>query len=250
MLRLALIGGEEFAPGFEDVHSFLIQSAGGSHSRGVYIPAATADDGAATVDEWRKKAQEQLGAFSGQVDAPPIVDPVSANDPAHVRQVQQADWIYLGGGKPHVAMRILDGSVVLAAILERAQQGAVLMGASAGAMIMCARSFVLTPEAMRQFEQWFTRPPRPDEPPPQLPPLDCLNLIPQTICIPHFDHAHMARWRDQRLHPPGYTLIGIDEQTALVNLDGGWTIVGRGEVTLFKDHPEPTEHLAGERVPL
>src|SRR5690349_20263767 len=103
-MNLALIGGEEFADGFEAVHADLLATAGGTTSRGVYHVTAAAADGTTTINYWRDLAVKRLSAGGATVSAPPVIDATSANDPAYVRLIDAADWVYLGGGKPHVAL--------------------------------------------------------------------------------------------------------------------------------------------------
>src|SRR5579864_3981716 len=51
-VKLALIGGEEFAPGFEDVHSALLSPLRAGQSRGVFLPTCAAHDGLEVVKYW------------------------------------------------------------------------------------------------------------------------------------------------------------------------------------------------------
>src|SRR5262245_35397814 len=113
--RFALIGGEEFAEGFEAVHAGLLAELG-PRRRVVYLPTATADDGAEAVDRWCSLAREKLSALGAVVQTPRIVDSASANDEGYVQMVAEADWVYLGGGYAHVAQRILLGTRVFEAL--------------------------------------------------------------------------------------------------------------------------------------
>src|SRR5258708_5915306 len=115
-MRLALVGGEEFADGFEDVHADLLAANGGK--KGVFLPSAATDDGLSTVQYWCNLACKRLSIDGMQVEAPAVVDAASANDARTAQLVADADWIYLGGGKPHVAMRVLGDSKVMAALLD------------------------------------------------------------------------------------------------------------------------------------
>jgi cyanophycinase-like exopeptidase len=247
MMRLALVGGEEFADGFEDVHAELLNAVGGSRSRGVFLPTAAAEDGANVVDYWRDLARKRLSATGATVDAPCVVDKASANDERTAATIANADWIYLGGGKPHVAMGILNGTRVMKELVAAAKRGTLIIGASAGAMMMCTRSIVLTSEAMAQFERAMQSNTA-DGPMPSFPPLDCLNFIPESMCIPHFDRSYSRRWEDPQFHPAGLTLIGVDEQTAISNLTGTWQVSGRGTITIIPDGGTATKYHAGQQV--
>jgi cyanophycinase len=234
-VRLALIGGEEFAPGFEEVHQRLLSLIGGGRSRGVFLPTCAAHDGAETVDYWCGLAQQQLGPYAAEVQTPRVIDRASANHESFAGQLAAADWIYLGGGWPHIGMEILAGSRVLEELNRAAERGALILGASAGAMMMCARSIVISPALFSGSE-------------PQ--PLECLGYVPHSICFPHFNKSYAQRWRNDVSWTQGYTRIGIDEQTALVHLDGSWQVIGRGAVEVAVGTLEFKRFPHGQSVPL
>jgi len=248
-MRLSLNGGEEFADGFEDIHAELIEAVGGSGSCGVYLPCAAAEDGMDTVRYWCNLALERLSATGAKVAAPAIVKPAEANDPKNAQLVADADWIYLGGGKPHVALKVLNGTRTIEALKAAAQQGKLIMGASAGAMMMCSRSFVISPEAMAKFDQEISQA-APGQRVDGFPPLECLGFVPNSQCLPHFDRGYSRRALQYMKHPAGITLIGIDEQTALTRLNGEWKAHGRGKVTLIRESGETQTFGHGQHVQL
>src|SRR5512143_351978 len=114
--RLVLIGGEEFAAGFEEVHASLLKDTGRAQPRVVYLPTCAADDGDEAIEYWCNTAREKFMELGAIVEAPRIVDQASANDPPYAQLIADADLIYFGGGYPHVAMRILRNTRVLAAL--------------------------------------------------------------------------------------------------------------------------------------
>ena len=99
--------------------------------------------------------------------------------------------------------------------IEAFHNGAVVGGSSAGAMVIC--EFYYDPSAGRVHEG--------------------LNLIPNSLVLPHHNTFGKS-WAPQLLKKiPDVTLIGIDEQTGMIN-DGAqaWTVYGRGGVTLYRNH--------------
>src|SRR5512137_375344 len=100
--RLALIGGEEFADGFEDVHASLLKETGRAQPRVVFLPTCAADDGAEAIEYWCNTPRE--------------IDQVSADDVHYAQVIADANLIYFGGGYPHVAMRVLPQTRVMAAL--------------------------------------------------------------------------------------------------------------------------------------
>jgi len=61
-----------------------------------------------------------------------------------------------------------------------------------------------------------------------------LGLIRNLAVFPyHGTAADHLRERSIDLLPQGATLVGIDEETALVLRDGTWTVAGAGTVTVY-----------------
>jgi cyanophycinase-like exopeptidase len=137
-----------------------------------------------------------------------------ANDPGLAAQIDGAGLIYLSGGDPHFLAGTLRGTAVWAAIEAQWRAGAALAGCSAGAMAMTA----WVPSVKRLG----------------LSPDPGLALLPHLRVIPHFDR--MAGLMPDfvtrvLLHAPdGVTVLGIDEDTALVGGPVEWTVQGRQSV--------------------
>ncbi len=254
---LALIGGEEFADGFEDVHARLLELAYSQRKNGkrglvrvVYLPTCASDDGRETVNFWSETAQQRLGALGAHVDSLPIVDITSANKPEYAIKIAEADWVYIGGGYPHVGMRILHRSRALEAIQTAHQRGALIAGASAGAMMMGSRSWVITPELEDALTTLFTNGTGVSDFILPIPPsLECLGMLPNVMCWPHANQLFSLAWLQSGLLPAEHRLIGIDEQTAMVYTgENGWQVVGKGKVTLVNERFEVKEFLHGSSL--
>jgi cyanophycinase len=141
-----------------------------------------------------------------------------------VQALREAKLIYLLGGFTHYLGQTLKGSDAWDGALEAYRNGAVIAGSSAGAMVMC--QFYYDPQAGRIHEG--------------------LNLVPNSLVLPHHN-TFGKKWAPELLKKiPHVTLIGIDEQTGMVE-DGSnsWTVLGRGEVTLYRGNQVET-HQAGE----
>ncbi len=248
--RLALIGGEEFADGFEDVHASLLADVGVRQPHVVYLPTCAADDGDEAVDYWCVTARDKFTALGAIVETPRVVDRASADDPHYAQLIAEADLIYLGGGYPHVAMRILPNTRVMEALQEALAQGKLIAGASGGAMLMGTRSHVITPEIAAEIGRVWEHGAPPDWDPPLPQWIDCLGWM-RGISAPHFNRVFAWKWLDHGLLSNGEVLVGIDEQTALVAQDGAACEVrGRGGVTLFRGNLQPIRYTAGENVTL
>lgn len=254
---LVLIGGEEFADGFEEIHAHLATLLRGQRGlrdsdplKVVFLPTCAADDGPDVVDYWCNLATQRLEAAGCSVLAPHLVDHTLAQDSNLAAAIAAADWIYLGGGYPHVGMRVLSGTLALRAIQAALQSGAMVAGASAGAMMLCAHSWVNTPEFSATIHQIMAAGSVSfDGEIPLPPPLDCLGWLPRSMCWPHTNRLFAMKWVGDGLLPKGHLLIGIDEQTALIVRGSGGLVLGRGRVFLVNDSLQMRTFTDGMHVP-
>jgi cyanophycinase-like exopeptidase len=249
--RLALIGGEEFSDDFEEIHAGLVTALGG-RPRVAFLPTPAANDGIETVEHWCSLAREKLSALGANVNTPRVIDRESANDPLHVQQVAEADWVYLGGGYAHVALPILQGTKVMEALFSARERGALISGASAGAMMMGEQAIVITPELSEDVGKYWESGAPPDWDPPIPPLIPALNWLPQAIVAPHFDRPWFSRkWLERDLIPEGFTLIGIDECTSLAqNSSGKWEVFGGGSIWLYQAGYEIAHYATGDMFSL
>jgi len=249
--RLALIGGEEFSDDFEDIHVGLINSLG-RKPRVTFLPTAAANDGIETVEHWCSLARKKLSSLGAIVDALHVIDPQSANDAVYAQQVAEAEWVYLGGGYAHVALPILQDTRVMEALLSAKERGALISGASAGAMMMGEQAIVITPELLEDVGKYWESGAPLEWDPPTPPLIPALDWLPQTIVAPHFDRPWFSRkWLNRDFLPDGFTLIGVDERTTLAqNLNSKWEVFGRGSVALYKGGLEIARYTAGDTFTL
>jgi len=249
--RLALIGGEEFSDGFEDVHASLLKDTGRIQPHVLFLPTCAADDGAEAIEYWCATAHEHFTALGASVETPRVIDQASADDPQSARLIAEADLIYFGGGYPHVAMRILPNTRVMAALLDAVQRGGLIAGSSGGAMLMGARSEVVTPELAEEIGRVWEHGAPPDWDPPLPEMIDCLGWVAHGFCAPHFNRVFSWKWLEHGVLAEGEVMIGIDEQTALVSRTADqWEVRGHGAVTLIRDDLQPKRYAAGVSVTL
>jgi cyanophycinase len=225
---ILLAGGAEFSGRMAKPDRRAIELAGGLDAAISIIPAAAAPDNnhqraANNGIRWFKK----LGAVN--VAALPLIDRKSADEPAVIGALQRSKMIYMLGGFPRHLAQSLAGSRSWQAILAAHQAGAVVAGSSAGAMILCDHFY--DPYEKNIF--------------------DGLGLIPGACILPHHDTFGKSWAPELAQRLPGVLLIGIDEQTGMLN-DGPahhWQIYsdGVGGVTLYKNerqmHVAPDTHF-------
>ncbi len=213
---LALVGSGEYTAAMVDVERLLIE---GRPPRYVQIPTAASQEGSKRLSYWVRLGEAQADRLG--VEAVPLVvtDRAEADDPAVAAQVDGAGLIYLSGGSPTVLADTLRDTAVWHAVVAAWQGGAALAGCSAGAMALADR----VPE-IRNPTGGSRR---------------GLGLLPHLRVLPHFDR--MLGWvPDVLTRPffratPGVSLVGIDEDTALVGGPEDFTVHGRQSVWLLGD---------------
>ena len=218
---LALVGSGEYLPVMAGVEGALIQ---GRPRRYVQIPTAAAPEGRRRLRYWL-----DLGAAQAErlgVEQVPVVvrdrDEAGSEDLAAL--VHGAGLIYLSGGDPLFLARTLRGTRVWAAAEAAWRSGAALAGCSAGAIALT---------------DWV-----PAVRVPAAEPGHGLGIVSRLRVLPHFDK--LRSWAPELVMratagpPPGTTVIGIDEDTAIVDLAGdgrSWQVHGRQQAWVLDGGP-------------
>jgi cyanophycinase len=205
---LALVGSGEYLPSMLAIEKALID---GRPPRYVQIPTAASHEGPERLNYWVELGRAQAQRLG--VEAVPLIvtNRDEADDPAFVDVVAGAGLIYLSGGDPGRLVDVLRDTALWRAIVAAWEGGAALAGCSAGAMAMAAHVPNL-------------RNPRGTGRP-------GLGLLPKLQVIPHFDRM-LGRIPDILTRPfmpahEGVTLVGVDEDTALVGGPDEFTVAGR-----------------------
>ena len=140
---VALHGGGEFLPGDEGFLHAMVELAPRSDGvvRVAVVPTAAARGRPALAAANGVAAFHRIAAAAGVLvvaAAVLIVDAVSVGDPSLAGQLAAATLIYLPGGDPDLIPTLYPGSLAWAAIERAHAGGALLAGASAGAMALAA----------------------------------------------------------------------------------------------------------------
>jgi cyanophycinase len=205
---LALVGSGEYLPQMAEVEAGLLA---GRPPRYVQLATAAVPDGPTVVEHWHDLGRAQAERLGVEAVVLAVSNRSDADDPVLAARVAGAGLVYLSGGHPSYLADTLRGTAVWAAIVAAWQVGAAVAGCSAGAMALT--SWV---PSLRSSDKG---------------PTVGLGLVPHLRVIPHFD-AFAARVPDlaRRFllpYDPGVTVIGIDEETALVGGPTDWVVQGR-----------------------
>ena len=221
---LLLEGGAEFGGRMRDPDLRGIELSGGFDAPIRIIPTAAAPD-----NNHQRAGNNGIRWFQSlgarDVISVPLIDEASANDEKIVQSLRAAKLIYMLGGFTHYLGQTLKDSLAWQAVLGAYFNGAVIAGSSAGAMVMC--QFYYDPGSGKVMEG--------------------LNLVSNSLVLPHHD-TFGKNWAPRLTKEiPIVTLIGIDEETGMIN-DGEnntWTVHGRGGVTLYRDGQVETYSAGG-----
>jgi cyanophycinase len=214
---IALVGSGEYSVQMQELETELLHRAisRGKKNTFVQIPTASSHEGEASRAKWKRLGQEQSDRIGSQCVYLPIHEREDAFNPDFVDAIESAGLIYFSGGDPHRVAEIYRDSPVWQKIVDEWRTGTSLAGCSAGAMafggsIMGIRRNHHSPG---------------------------LALLPDIEVIPHYDK--MLGWLPDRVAAfvarsvTSGTLLGIDENTALVLTDA-WRKFGSGNVHVLR----------------
>lgn len=231
---IALLGSGEYLPVMDDVDRYLLSHGrvNGNRPCVVCLPTAAGREGYESVNRWSRMGIEHFARLNADVQAVPVIDRASANEAQWEPVLENADLIYFSGGDPGYLLQTMQGSRAWNAAQKAWGRGAAYAGCSAGAMILGARIPDIRKAGLTSTPGF--------------------GIVPATFIVPHFD-AIPAIWKSVivalrgRLKK-GETMIGIDEDTALVGkLEGTWRVMGKSKVHVFSKQ-ESRSYSVGEEV--
>jgi cyanophycinase len=206
---LALVGGGEWTDGCRPFDEELVASAGAKEV--VVLPSAAAFEHPERVAERATAYFEGLGVKANPLM---VLRRADAEEAATVETVRKARVVYLSDGSPLHLRSVLKGSALWDAILASYHAGGVLAASGAGATLVC------DPMVDPRGGAYTVG----------------LGVVQNLAIFPyHGTAADHLRERSIDLLPSSATLVGIDEQTALVREPSGtWRTAGTGTVTLYE----------------
>jgi len=211
---LALVGGDELKPGNEPQDEVLARAAGDGPA---FVLATAA--GRQRPEVAVANAVGWFASLGLAVEELPATRRSDAKDSANAARARQGRFFYLVGGDPGLVPKTLAGTPLWEAIAEAWRSGAALAGSSAGAMALGEWTLVrdrMPGDDRRRY-------------------LPALGLVPRLAVLPHFE-TFGHRWLEsaERAAPRSdVVLIGVDERTAALHVDGAWRALGDGGVTVI-----------------
>jgi cyanophycinase len=206
---LALVGGGEWREGCS-FDAGLLDAAGTTDV--LVLPTGSAYEHPGLLVAAAEAWFAPLGAKAVGLD---VLRRPDALDPVKVDAVRRSKLTYLAGTSPMHLRSVLKDTPLWDALLASYEDGAVVAGSSAGAMVLCDP--MVDPRGGA-----FTV---------------GLGLIGGMTIIPAAD-----TWSDDKSHrtlhlaPKGLIVAAVDERTALLRGgDGTWRSEGVGEVVAYRD---------------
>jgi cyanophycinase len=240
--RIALHGGGEFLPGDEAFLDSLLAATrdaaaarpGGIAGliRVVVVPTAAARGRPSLAGSNGVEALRRRGAATSVpvwAEVALVVDETSADDASLAEVVGAANLVYLPGGDPDLIPGLLRESAVGRSMRDAYEGGAVLAGASAGAMGLAAWTW--TPGGG----------------------IEGLGFVPGVAVFPHYDESRRKAWQAnlETIAPGDLGYLGLDERTGVISDRNSWLVAGEGSVHWFAPGlADPVVVRAGERLRL
>ena len=214
---IALVGSGEYSVQMQELETQLLHRAISRGKRNIFvqIPTASSHEGDVSRAKWKRLGQEQSDRIGSKCIYLPIHEREDAFNLDFVDAIQGAGLIYFSGGDPHRVAEIFNGSPLWNEIVAEWKTGSSLAGCSAGAMAFGGS--IMGIRKSRHSEG--------------------LGLLTGIEVIPHYDK--MLGWLPDRVASfiantvSDATLLGIDENTALVHTDA-WRKFGRGKVHVLR----------------
>ena len=214
---IALVGSGEYLPQAQPLESELLRLAisRGKSNTFIQIPTAAGKEGADSLDFWKLRGADQGARIGCEVKYLPVLTREDAHNLQWIEDVRSAGLIYFSGGDPVYLADTFRDTPLWSAIVSAWKSGASLAGCSAGAMAFGGKIIGIRRSHITEG----------------------LNLLPELEVIPHYDK--FLGWLPDRVsaaiirQDTDATLIGIDENTALVLTDS-WRKYGLGKVHVLR----------------
>lgn len=220
---IALVGSGEYLPQAQALESELLRLAisRGKSNTFIQIPTAAGKEGSESLDFWRARGAKQGERIGCEVIYLPVLTREDAHNLEFIAKIESAGLIYFSGGDPVHLAEVFRDTPLWSAIVSAWESGSSLAGCSAGAMAFGGKIIGIRRSHISEG----------------------LNLLPEIEVIPHYDK--FLGWLPDRVaaaivrKDANTTLLGIDEDTALVLTDR-WRKYGSGKVHLLRGELDVT----------
>ena len=207
--EIALVGGDEFRIGCEEMDREIMRASGQVPAKVLVVPTAAITGPVKAANH----GMTHFAALGGESSRLMLLEREQAEDPDFFASVTEADVVYFTGGSPETLLKTLKDSQFFQALLDSTNNGTVLAGSSAGAMVMGA--MMRSPRA----GAW----------------VEALSVVPGIGVLPHHEGRDQLQISKelQETAPRELIYLGIDARTCCFGNPGNWRVVGFGKVTVY-----------------
>lgn len=222
---IALVGGGNSIAEIESLCGDFLNYKKDAHGHVVFVFAVAWHE--VELEKRIEPAKAMLTSvfqkFGAESEFIVLRDRSHANELQNVRLLEKADVICIYGGTPDVYLECLRNTAIWEAILNGHRQGSMIMGVSAGAMILGEVCLIAGNRTYNALD--------PTSPPDVW--ADGLQVISGVGIAPHFNSLSEPWTAKIKADcPPHIRFMGIDNLTGLAYTGGEWHVIGSGQVHL------------------
>lgn len=213
---LVLVGSGEFTDAMLEVDQYLLKQI--KNPKVAILPTAAGQEKA--FPKWILDGVKHFKNLKAEVSGMNLKTRQDAQNGEVLNQLNECNFYYFSGGDPNHLLQVLKGSKAWDLIYKRYQNGAILVGSSAGAMVFGKKVWA----KVYQFSQKGKI----------IPWEKGLEVVDFGI-MPHFNMMK-TYFNDEQMidvesnYPKDISIIGIDEDTAYIKMAGKWQILGKGKI--------------------
>lgn len=213
---LALVGSGEFTDVMLEVDQFLLRQI--KSPKVAILPTAAGQEKA--FSKWIEDGVKHFKKLGIEVDGVNLINREDAQDPKTFKQLESFNFYYFSGGDPDYLLKVLIGSKIWDLIYKRFKKGeAILVGSSAGAMVFGKKVWA----KVYDFDKKGI-----------LVPWEKGLGVVEFGVLPHFNmirkYFNDEQIKKMESNYPKIKIVGIDEDTAYINMEGNWTVLGKGSI--------------------
>lgn len=217
----ALLGSGEFEPWSVQVDRRMVERPDARSGCVLILPTASAAEGDEVFERWASKGLDHFSSLGVEAKLAPLKTRDDAHRDDLLRMLDEASLVYFSGGNPAFLASVLRETPFWSATLRHMDRGLGYVGCSAGVASLGA---VAPDSARRSIDEELWAP--------------GLGVFPDTWFGPHWDTVDrfvpgLTSFFESSI-PSGSTLIGIDEDTAMVGDGSRWIVVGVGSVHRYE----------------
>ena len=219
---IGIFGGNEFQENCLETDREFCNLSSVTKSNVLILPTAATNENPELAARNGINHFKKIGVEASALN---LTNKNQSNDRCFLHPIKKFSIIYLTGGNPRYLNTILQNSQALSEIKKALTLGSVLLGSSAGAMVM--GKYILLDKLVPG-----------------------LNLIPDTIIVPHFENNNDVNNLVNISRNHNVDILGLDTQAACITINNNWITLGNNKITLIKNGGVQEYSKSKTKIPL